>query len=215
MMGANGAERARGEDTRDRILEAAREMFVEHGYEATTMRAIAKRVGHTPTAIYHHFRSKEALFAELASEDFRSLAGAFRRIGGVEDPLERLVRTSATYVEFGLTHPMHYQLMFMTPGLPGGREERENVRDPGENAYAFLRHTCAELIGAGRVRPEIDDPDRMAQMLWGTVHGLVSLHIARAGADWIEWRDARRTARHACRAILRGLLRDPGEVDAL
>lgn len=198
-----------GEDTRGRILEAAREMFVEHGYEAATMRGIAKRIGYTPTAIYHYYRSKEALLSELASEDFRALAETFRRIGSVEDPLERLVRISASYVEFGLTHPMHYQLMFMTPGLPARRRDREKTDDPGENAYAFLRRTCVELIASDRVRSEIDDPDQMAQVLWGTVHGLVSLHIARAGEDRIEWRDARETGRRACGILLRGLLRDP------
>ncbi|HYU08992.1 MAG TPA: helix-turn-helix domain-containing protein, partial [Gemmatimonadales bacterium] len=72
-------------ETRERILDAAREMFVRDGYEATTMRAIADKLDYTATAIYHHFRSKEALMLELATTDFRALAAAFSQIGRIED----------------------------------------------------------------------------------------------------------------------------------
>ncbi|MGH2668078.1 MAG: TetR/AcrR family transcriptional regulator, partial [bacterium] len=106
-------ERERAE-TRAKILEAARRMFVQRGYEGTTMRAIAAKIGYTPTAIYHHFKDKDALVAELAAVDFRALAQALRQTSTVSDPVERLAQIGAAYVEFGLTHPMHYQFLFMT-----------------------------------------------------------------------------------------------------
>src|SRR2546430_3024314 len=116
-------ERERGE-TRRKILDAARRMFVQQGYEGTTMRAIAAKIGYTPTAIYHHFKDKDALVAELAGLDFRALAQALQQTGTVGDPLERLEKVGAAYVEFGLTHPMQYQFLFMTRrpkgGAPGG-----------------------------------------------------------------------------------------------
>src|SRR5918996_6155556 len=124
-------------ETRERILEAAREMFVELGYEATTMRAIADRIEYTPTAIYHHFRNKEALLSELCGQDFRALVSAFQRIGRIEDPVERLRRAGRTYVEFGLEHPMQYQLMFMTRNPP---EVKKETHPPhrSEGFYVFL-----------------------------------------------------------------------------
>src|SRR5918998_3174665 len=91
-MGSRERRSRERSETREKILNAAREMFVRRGYEATTMRAIADRIEYTPTAIYHHFRSKQALLTELCSIDFRSLAGAFQRIGRIEDPVERLRR---------------------------------------------------------------------------------------------------------------------------
>src|SRR5213596_3812228 len=106
-------ERERGE-TRRKILDAARRMFVQQGYEGTTMRAIAAKIGYTPTAIYHHFKDKDALVAELTGLDFRALAQALQETGIVGDPLERLEKIGAAYVEFGLTHPMQYQFLFMT-----------------------------------------------------------------------------------------------------
>ena len=67
--------------TRQKILNAARRMFVQHGYQATTMRAIADRIGYTPTAIYHYFRDKNALVAELSATDYRAFGQALQRAG--------------------------------------------------------------------------------------------------------------------------------------
>src|SRR3989442_1086301 len=186
-------ERERAE-TRGKILDAARRMFVQKGYEGTTMRAIVGKIGYTPTAIYHHFKDKDALVAELAGLDFRALAQALQQTGPVGDPLERLEKVGAAYVEFGLTHPMQYQFLFMTRrpkgGAPGGMS-----RDPGEDAYGFLRQTCAAVIATRRLRPELNDPDDLAQMCWGSLHGLVALQVAKGDDPRTPGRDVRQTAR--------------------
>ena len=192
-------------ETRERILDAAREMFVEAGYEATTMRAIADRIEYTPTAIYHHFRNKEALLAELCALDFQALAAAFQKLSRIADPIERLRRCGLAYVEFGLRHPMQYQLMFMTRKPP---EVIKAIRgaDPSEDAYEFLRTTCADVIATGRVRPEYRDVNEMALMSWSALHGLLSLYIAKEKDVWIEWKDVRGTAVGICNAMLEGVL---------
>jgi AcrR family transcriptional regulator len=192
-------------ETRQKILDAAREMFVRHGYEATTMRAIAEKIEYTPTAIYHHFRNKETLLGALCKADFLALAEAFQRIGRIEDPIERLSRLCQAYVNFALEHPMQYQLMFLTPHPLVA--EKDPIGDPGENAYAFLRQTCEEAIASGRLRPEFDDPDEVAQMAWASVHGLMALHIVKRQESKIQWRDPRETALQMSSAIIRGLLR--------
>jgi len=194
--------------TRQKILDAARRMFVQRGYEATTMRAIAAKIGYTPTAIYHHFEDKEALVAELSTLDFRAFAQALQDIDAVADPVERLRRTGRAYVAFGVANPMHYQFLFMTR-RPKESPKRTEQRDPGEDAYGFLRQTGADAIAAGRLRPEFTDADDVAQIAWGAMHGLVALHIAKVDDPWIPWRDVSETAARACDALLRGLVREP------
>lgn len=200
------AERRKREiaETRQRILDAARDLFVENGFEATSMRAIARRIEYTPTAIYHHFENKDALLGELCNQDFRFLARAFQRIGRVEDPIERLDRIGEAYVEFALEHPKHYEFMFMTVRPPAGEQEIHG--DPGEDAYAFLREAVADAMEQGRFLPEHDDPDQIAQMLWGSLHGLISLRLAKGHDPWVEFRDIRETARVARWALMRGLM---------
>ncbi len=181
-------------------------MFVKHGYEATTMRAIADRIEYTPTAIYHHFRNKEALLRELATIDFRALAAAFQRIGRIADPLERLARVGEAYVGFALEHPMQYQLMFMTPHPPMPEELDKGRGDPSEDAYAFLRQTCEAAVASGRLRPEFKDPDELAQIAWASLHGLMALHIVHRDHSGIEWRDPRATASKLASTLVRGMV---------
>jgi AcrR family transcriptional regulator len=52
-------------DMRERILDVALELFGEQGYEATSLREIAERLGVTKAALYYHFRSKADILMEL------------------------------------------------------------------------------------------------------------------------------------------------------
>jgi AcrR family transcriptional regulator len=197
------------EETKSRILDAAREMFVQDGVEAVTMREIAKRIEYTPTAIYHHFRDKQALIEELCLIDFRALAQAFAKIGRIEDPVQRLGRIGLAYIDYALEHPSHYRFMFMTP-KPVLPASSLGISDgnPESHAYGVLRSTVAEGIAAGRFRPEFTDVDELAQVLWSGVHGIVSLHIVKGGkGEHIAWRDPRETGRSMLDVLMRGILR--------
>lgn len=206
-MGSAERRQRETEETRKRILDAARDLFVQRGYDHTSMRAIAQRIEYTPTAIYHHFENKESLLAELCNLDFRSLASVFQQVGRVEDPVERLDRIGEAYVDFALEHPMHYQFMFMVPRALDEHTNAPVTGDPGEDAYAFLRQTVEEAIGAGRFRPELQDADEVAQILWGSLHGLVSLQIAKGDDAWVHFRDVRNTAKVAREILMRGMMR--------
>jgi AcrR family transcriptional regulator len=191
-------------ETRDKILEAAREMFATQGIEATTMRAIAQRIEYTPTAIYHHFKDKDALIIELCHSDFSRLGRQFTQMERIEDPVERLRRIGMAYVEFAIHNPHHYQIMFMTR-TPAHEHPDKN---PEEDAYGFLLATVQEGLDAGRFRPELTDAHQLAQMTWSSVHGIISLQIAKCHDPWVEWRDLRKTALAIIDALIRGILRE-------
>ena len=197
--------RARARDSiRTQILDAARDLFVRDGVEAVTMRAIARRIEYTPTTIYHHFRDKHALLLELSTLDMQRLGQAFQSIGRIEDPAERTRRFGLAYVDFALDNPGIYRFLFMTP-----KPEVMSEAAPEQNAYLMLLQAVTEGIRAGRYRPEFDDPHQLAQLLWGGLHGIVSLRIAKEGAGWIEWRDTRETARAMIDVMERGTKRAP------
>ena len=60
-------------DTRDRILETALDLFIERGYDKTSLREIAERVGVTEAALYYHFSSKEEILRTLVQPLFDHL----------------------------------------------------------------------------------------------------------------------------------------------
>src|SRR6266581_2790999 len=100
MMGTNERREREKMELRRKILDTARQMFVSEGYDAVSMRKIAPKIEYSPTAIYLHFKDKEALFAELCSSDFRRLAQTFSSIAEVKDPVARLRRIGQTYLGF-------------------------------------------------------------------------------------------------------------------
>ncbi len=209
-MGTTERRERERQELRTRILDAARELFAEQGFEAVTMRKIAERIEYSPTAIYFHFRDKEALLQELCDTDFAALAREFQKIARVADPVERLRQIGRAYVGFAIEYPNHYRLMFMTPHPAARCAEDSRIRkgNPEEDAYAFLRATAEEAIEAGRLRPAFEDADLVSQMVWAGTHGVVSLHIAKCNDDWVEWRDRRETAHTLIEVMIRGLARE-------
>src|SRR5262245_27061768 len=198
------------QELRTKILDAARDLFVNEGYDAVSMRKIAQKIEYSPTAIYFHFKDKESLLRELCESDFYALAQRFSEQANVSDPMERLRIGALAYVEFARQFPNHYRLMFMTP-LPvqkHGDVALLRRGNPEEDAYAFLKVGVELAMQAGRLRPELQDVELLAQTLWAGIHGVVSLHIAKCPTDdWVEWRPLEQRVEQMIDALMRGLTR--------
>ncbi len=195
-------------ETRQAILDAARELFVTDGIEATTMRAIAAKIGYTATAIYHHFRDKDALIEELCIADFTALGQAMYRIGRIEDPVARLQRLGMAYADFALANPSQYRFMFMTAQRHGPVDEcGRPTHKPDEDAYGFLFQTVSEGLAAGRYRPELSNPHEISQMMWAGIHGVISLWLTHCDDPYIEWHPPLETIRTLIDVTIRGAVK--------
>lgn len=204
------------EETREKILDAARDMFAKEGFDSVTMRAIAERIEYTPTAIYHHFKNKNALLTEICQRDFEGLARHFNASVATSDPVHRILAVGEAYLQFAMQYPSQYRFMFMTVLPPPDLDEKyvaERRGNPEKDAYAFLRESCRQAIDQHLIRPELADPDEFAQIVWGGVHGMISLRIAKGHESWIPWLNLHASAVRAMRVMMRGLLRDPSKVE--
>jgi AcrR family transcriptional regulator len=196
------------EAVRGKILDAARALFVAEGYEAVTMRKIAAAIEYSPTAIYLHFRDKEAVINAICDTDFLKLASRFRKIAEVADPIARLRASGLAYADFAMRYPNHYRLMFMTPHPPHSPEESViEVGNRDQDAYAFVLWTAGEAIAQGRLRPELDDAELVAQIVWSAIHGWVSLRMTKCNEPWVDWRPQKRSIEAVIDVSIRGILR--------
>lgn len=210
-----GRRQRQRDDVRARILDAARRLFAERGYEAVTMQQVAAALEYTAGAVYRHFPSKGALVAELVAADFAAFFAAFRHLPSIADPVRRIREAGRAYVEFGVTHPHHYRMLFMTPGAPADAAPAGADRGPGsggpdEDAYALLRGAVREAMAAGRFRDAFQDPETVSQALWAGVHGVVALAITMGERGWVDLRPAHETNGVLADALLVGLAR-PGD----
>ena len=190
---ASRASRDCKESLRQEILDAARELFVSQGYGSVSLRKIAVQVGCTPMAIYCHFEDKAEILDSICEETFTCFAAIGDRLDreGLA-PRARLVAGLRNYIEFGLAHPHHYQLTFMQP--PGDPEAAGRREEIGRRAFERLRQQVAACLAVGEgasgdaaARAELeDDVDVASQLIWASVHGLVSLLIVRPDFPWAE-----------------------------
>lgn len=200
-------ERSRHE-LRNRIMDVARELFAREGYEAVSMRKIAQEIEYSPTAIYVHFKDKNALMDEICRNDFGELGTRAAKMATVADPIERIRRVGEMYIRFAVEHPNHYRLMFMTPGINNGQLPAEALArkgDPSQDSYAFLTHAVGEAMAAGRFRPEFTDVQLIVQMLWAAVHGVASLQIAKTDDPWFRWKPLARRTQLMLDVVMTGL----------
>lgn len=98
---------------RDIILEAAQRVFEEEGLEGASLRAIAKAAGYTPAALYFHFDSKEAVYAELLSKSLDNLKlETESAISQINHPAEKLQTAAMAFFHFYRANPRDLDLGF-------------------------------------------------------------------------------------------------------
>src|ERR1700754_5311680 len=84
-------QRAVSDLKRSLILDAARKVFEAEGLDGASLRAIAAAAGYTPAALYFHFDSKEAIYAEVLRASLAKLGAAVARaVLRAKTPKERL-----------------------------------------------------------------------------------------------------------------------------
>ena len=163
--------------SREMIMDAARDLFVKKGYQHVSMRQIAKELNYSHGAIYYHFQNKAELFYALVEEHFGLLEQELDRIM-VEDlaSTEKLKKIFLGYIQFGLTHQSHYEIMFLIKD-----EEILNCVSQGPNkTYENFAQSVHSLCGNSVTIQEI-------WSLFLSLHGFVSHYIGHViGYEEVE-----------------------------
>ncbi|MET0273227.1 MAG: TetR/AcrR family transcriptional regulator [Phenylobacterium sp.] len=180
---------------RQAILDAAREVFGELGYETATVRDIIRRTGLAAGTFYNYYRSKEEVFAALADDGARRFAPILKGLRGHGHSFETFVECAiAAYFEF-LADEHHSWAARRPAGEPHIHVQGETPEMAA--VFAEVRDALAEAI-ADRTGP-MADPDYMAA---------ACIAIAReVGDKMLERRpiDTRGAAAFAVAMILGGL----------
>jgi AcrR family transcriptional regulator len=156
-----GRRQAGSDLKRTLILDAARKVFEADGLDGASLRAIASAAGYTPAALYFHFDSKEAIYAEVLRNSLASLRTAISRaIARAKTPADRLRAGAMAFFRFYEENPRDLDLGFylfrggMKPhGLGKQRDEtlngalKEALQPIAEAAHALgTRREEAKLL---------------------------------------------------------------------
>ncbi|MFZ7107092.1 MAG: TetR/AcrR family transcriptional regulator [Bacteroidota bacterium] len=173
-MGIAERKEREKQEMRRKIIDAAFEMFVEVGYERTSIRAIADKIEYSPATIYLYYKDKDELLYEVQREAFDLLAKKFAPLEAIRDPFQRLEALGNSYLDFAIANPQYYDLMFIL-SAPMNVIKENMLWENGCDAYEFLLTTIADCMEKQCIRYQ--DANLGALQAWSMVHGLASIYL--------------------------------------
>jgi AcrR family transcriptional regulator len=173
-------------DLRKSLVSHATEMVTESGIEGLSFRKLADRIGVSRTAAYHHFTDKNELLCAIAEQGFEQWHQRASEIFSEEklsneDKYRHFVHA---YIAFATKNPSLYELMF-------GRiiwQEDNSTQTLKTMAYASFNYQVemTKLWQEQGIIIRNENPLRLAQVTWATLHGIARLVIDGIYAQEIQ-----------------------------
>jgi len=161
-------------EMRDLIINTAVDLFVIKGFDKTSMRNIAEAIEYSPATIYLYFKDKNELLYAISEKAFFLFFQYFKTVLPIKDPMERLNALGRVYINFAISHPAYYDLMFI---MRSPMESTHTVDDwpNGKKSHDILTSAVSECMEQGYFKHH--DPHALSFMIWSTVHGIVTLYL--------------------------------------
>ncbi|MBF0238528.1 MAG: TetR/AcrR family transcriptional regulator [SAR324 cluster bacterium] len=158
---------------RQRILDQASLLLTEEGPQALSMRKLSKQVGASTIVLYTYFQNKQDIFNELYLEGFARLRQDLETVPVHENPLEYVMDLGRAYRNSAVKNPTYYQIMF-SQSVPDFTPPPESL-EKSQQSFNVLVKAVQRCRDANILKP--GDVLEIAQVLWGTLHGMVSLEL--------------------------------------
>ncbi|MGB1328398.1 MAG: TetR/AcrR family transcriptional regulator [Porticoccaceae bacterium] len=166
---------------RQTLLVAATEMIADRGIESLSLRKLAEKVGVSRTAAYHYFEDKNDLLCAIAANGFKRWQESLNQLNSELLPeRDKFEQYILGYITFATNNPEEYELMF-------GRciwKQSKCTQELQDISHATFQHQV-EMIAHWQTINLVngDNPLRVAQIIWGTLHGIAKLFIDGVYAD--------------------------------
>ena len=192
------ARRGRPGHDLESVLQVAARLFNERGYDGTSMEDLARKLGITKSAIYHHVRGKEELLRLAVDRALDALFAVAEQVqampGPAIDRLEHLVRGSVAVLADRL--PFVTLLLRVRGNTRVERQALARRRDFDHFVAKLVEQAEAE----GDIRADVD-PLITSRLLFGMVNSLIEWYRPRGGVGSDDLADA------ICKIAFEGLRR--------
>jgi len=187
---------------RRKIIDAAAQLIVANGYEAFSLRQVADKIEYSASSIYLYFKNKEELLEAICAETFEELIARMDRLEARDlPPLECFEEGIREYINFGLQHPQHYELVFSCP--PAAHDGTPLSRSKGLQAFGTLVRAFERCAAAGIFRSSTPQQDVM--VTWMAMHGITTILITDYGKWDLPWSPMGDLIEHGVRMVSHGL----------
>jgi AcrR family transcriptional regulator len=161
--------------TRLRILNAARDLFLQGGVEHLSMRKVASRSGVVASAIYRHYSSKEELLQHVVALGFQVFDRYLYAVETNGATMEGLQAGAQAYLNFALEQQEYYKLIFMSDTSEFFRNAPPELMQYSESTFQYLKNLVSQAMESGLLREQ--DSHIASLQLWSVLHGQISLFL--------------------------------------
>lgn len=164
-------------DLYNSLLTTATRMLNEQGIASLSLRKIAENVGVSRTAAYHHFKDKNELLCAIAAHGFHQWQQHAEQIFAdtSQSKVQHYRAFVYGYIHFATNNPNLYDLMF---GRTIWKEQGSNdtLRQAAYPSFEY-QVTMTKHWQEMQLLPQSESSLRLAQVIWGTLHGIAKLLI--------------------------------------
>lgn len=191
---ADGERRKRAahlgpERRRPMVLDAAHRLFLDHGFERTSMDAIAAAAGVSKPVVYDCFGSKDELFTAMLDREEERILGeteaALRTSGGAKDPEGALIRGFEAFLTAVAASPEMYRVIFLGEG--GGNEVVAARIARGMERQAQTAATITRTWVDRFSQLSGDEAEAVAELLGQTILGIAQVGARTMLRDPERW----------------------------
>lgn len=170
-MGIKERKEREREERSGLILNAAREIIAEEGFDSLSIRKIANRIEYSPSIIYHYFKDKDDIVNHLLRESYQKIIGALAAAQASSgDPLQIIREMMRNYLNLVLQIPDEYMIVMLSTS-PGTLEHTSLLFKGASQKRQALGMLCKCLK---EIYKDTDDNliELTAQVLWAATFGL-------------------------------------------
>ncbi len=188
--------------TSRQIYESALRILEAEGPQAVSMRRVAKEVGITAMAIYHHFPSREALLNAVVDSEFEQLVKFIGQLNEEQSFEAAMIHIMDGYIDYALAHPRIFDYVFSMP-RPGARQFPDDFRARRSPTLNITADIVSSWMKLGKLKR--DDQWEIAMEIWAHIHGYLTLW--RAGRFHLPEDEFRKLVHRSFRRLVYGLAR--------
>jgi AcrR family transcriptional regulator len=177
-------------DLKNALIQAGVEILAKDGLHGLSLRSVARKAGVSHAAPYAHFSDKQALIAAISTEGYKLLYDQLDAaiLGHAGDVHRQLIEIAWTYVQFAIHQNEFFKIMFS--GTLEQEQEYPEFVEFSQKTFRMVMEVISACQKAGILRDT--QPDLMTVLLWGQVHGVISLTMmGQVSHTLLERYDAR------------------------
>ena len=163
--------KSKKEEKFTRILETGKTLFMNHGIEGFSMRALARKLSMSKGNLYNYVKSKRELWFGIVSMEYEKFETKLQNLASKDykSSVDRLIEIGTFFLNFCGEDYRRFQMMFLTP--PPKSEKRGPIEEEFKynNILGYIRHLFQEAINNGEIQEQ--DAHSLTLYYWGHILG--------------------------------------------